>query len=577
MDSLATELTRRGHSVTDVTSAAGSPKADHSRNYTRIRVAVLNPLEAARCALPPVRPRSCHNPEARDSPGRRCPHPRLHLPRIGHRRRALPANISADPVGAHRAGRPRPLRLPTRSNRGDGDQGTGGEVLRRAGAVITYNDRVAEQLGQLCPSVAPRTILNGVDTERFRPPDEGSDGARAELGWDDGPRVLFVGRPVAKKGFMDAWGRYRGRTPASGSSSPERRAAAARHGKWRRSGGFRGSGWPRSTGPATLSSCPRGGGISLSAQEALASGLPLVMADDPGYAPNLVGAGPGVGGGDAASSAARDRPPRRPGVAGGGAPSRAAHAREAFSWVARRQDEAMYEGLCPQRGLSRRRPRSSPSGFRRARGIRRIDRTRPRSPPWGARSSSGPTRRDGSRCRDKGWRRGNRFRARGLRGQADGRELFDATELLSTPRSEATFSPSMKRSRPPNTTPPSQISYSPPGTENVLLSLPLPPGEKVYVLGIVQPHGVRRLEPDRDRGSDPGGDQEPAGPVHPPLADFTARGIAPASRSVPSGRCRTSVPGASRRSRLRSGRCCGRARIRRRDGWSRGRGEHQQV
>ena len=46
------------------------------------------------------------------------------------------------------------------------------------------------------------TIANGVDTAAYRPPEPGErEALRAALGWDERPRVLFVGRLVAKKGI----------------------------------------------------------------------------------------------------------------------------------------------------------------------------------------------------------------------------------------------------------------------------------------------------------------------------------------------------------------------------------------
>ena len=93
----------------------------------------------------------------------------------------------------------------------------------------------------------------------------------------------------------------------------------------------------------------RGEGFPLAAQEALASGLPLLLADDPGYAPNLAGAGPGVRtveelrrfrGALWPSSSATRRRSRRP--AGPPPPTR----REAFSWArAADQHEALYESF----------------------------------------------------------------------------------------------------------------------------------------------------------------------------------------------------------------------------------------
>jgi len=93
----------------------------------------------------------------------------------------------------------------------------------------------------------------------------------------------------------------------------------------------------------------RGEGFPVTAQEAMASGLPTVLADDPGYPDYVAGAGAGVrltrAEGPALAAALTellaDETRRR--AAGASA---AAHARATFSW-ARAADEhlALYERL----------------------------------------------------------------------------------------------------------------------------------------------------------------------------------------------------------------------------------------
>lgn len=354
VDSLAIELTRRGHSVTHVTSSAGSSKADPSLNYTRIRIAAINPLET-RVGVPyPLFSPSLLTNLRREIARADVVHTHGFI---------YPGSIIAAALSP-RTTPPTPMVLTEHVGHVPYDsaildrteavviRGLGVKVLRRSDAVIAYNARVADQLVRLCPSVTPVTILNGVDTERFHPPDEGERSRlRAELGWDDGPRVLFVGRPVAKKGFTDA----ARAVCAAGLPGIELVVVGA---------DSLPAGSPRQVTPLGWLSrerlaelyraCDamimpaRGEGFPLAAQEALASGLPLVLADDPGYAPCLAGAGPGAQAvGDSASFAAvlaellGDRP-----LLEGARRAAAAHAREAFSWDrSATQHEALYEDL----------------------------------------------------------------------------------------------------------------------------------------------------------------------------------------------------------------------------------------
>jgi D-inositol-3-phosphate glycosyltransferase len=167
--------------------------------------------------------------------------------------------------------------------------------VRLADAVVVLNDKVHDEVRRLAPKQRVEQIFNGVDTELYRP---AADGERAELrarfGWGDEPRLLFVGRFVAKKGVdlaLEAATRAGfpltlvgpGRAPAGvpstaqvlGPLPPEEvrllyRAADA----------------------FLLPS--RGEGFPVTAQEALASGLPVILADEPSYRPHVDGAGTGL-------------------------------------------------------------------------------------------------------------------------------------------------------------------------------------------------------------------------------------------------------------------------------------------
>jgi glycosyltransferase involved in cell wall biosynthesis len=173
----------------------------------------------------------------------------------------------------------------------------GRACVRAADAAVTYNDRVARELLDLAPGVSITHIGNGVDTSLFRPA-EGDERTRlrSELGWDELPRLLFVGRLVAKKGIglavaaatelagsceLVLAGPGRPETPLPphvrvlGEQPPEEIARLMR--------------------AADVFLLPsRGEGFPLTAQEAMASGLPVILADDPGYRSVLEGAGDGV-------------------------------------------------------------------------------------------------------------------------------------------------------------------------------------------------------------------------------------------------------------------------------------------
>ena len=137
----------------------------------------------------------------------------------------------------------------------------------------------------LAPVADVRTVPNGVDTERFAPPGDGEkDALRRRLGWDGRLRALFVGRLVQKKGIEVVLAAA-DRTPEvewvlAGPGSPPRTpppnvdvlgpvSPDAMHELYR---------------AADLLVLPsHGEGFPLSIQEAMASGLPVVAADDPVY------------------------------------------------------------------------------------------------------------------------------------------------------------------------------------------------------------------------------------------------------------------------------------------------------
>jgi glycosyltransferase involved in cell wall biosynthesis len=217
-------------------------------------------------------------------------------------------------------------------------------AARRAHALVAYNETVAGLLARLAPGRRVVRILNGVDGTRFRPPADAAERERlrASFNWDERPRVLFAGRPVAKKGFDVA------------------RAAAAR-------GGFAlvVAGAPEGPGslgvlePERMGEAYRaadvllapsyGEGLPLVVQEALASGLPVVVSDDPGYRDTLRAGSPGVtlAPRDAeAMAAAVGALLAAPALREDASVVAAAFARRAFSWTrAADEHEALYAEL----------------------------------------------------------------------------------------------------------------------------------------------------------------------------------------------------------------------------------------
>ncbi|HEY6139043.1 MAG TPA: glycosyltransferase family 4 protein [Thermoanaerobaculia bacterium] len=297
VDQLAREMVRRGHEVTHVAAASLRPGERHTSEqppYRLLRLPAWNPLERFLGVPYPIF-RSLR------AIVRAC----VASADVVHAHGMLYAGSRRALAEAQRLGRARVLtehvgHVDYRNRLLDAAERVairtaGSRSARAAQAIVTLSDRVEAQMRRLAPSARLLQIANGLDTETYRPPrgDE-RQRLRNELGWDATPRVLFVGRLVEKKGLQAALAAARagngelelviagpGRAPAAPhvthlGALPRQRVAEL----YRAADAF-----------LLLS---HGEGFPLTVQEALASGLPLVLARDPLYGEIAAACGPAV-------------------------------------------------------------------------------------------------------------------------------------------------------------------------------------------------------------------------------------------------------------------------------------------
>ena len=167
-------------------------------------------------------------------------------------------------------------------------------VLRRARAGIVLNSSVEEFLRGLgVPAERLRFLPNGVDTELFSPPAPGERATLRET-WQlppDEVLALFVGRFVPKKGYqalLEAAGPEYTIVlvggPAPDEPAPDGQVADGQ-GKVRVLGTLEQAQIADVYRACDVFVLPsQGEGFPLTVQEAMASGLPVVTTDDPGYA-----------------------------------------------------------------------------------------------------------------------------------------------------------------------------------------------------------------------------------------------------------------------------------------------------
>lgn len=291
IDALACEFARRGHEVTAVGARIeGLPSRPKPTAYEIIAVPAGNPLER-RLGVPlPFFSPTLFPVLAKEVARSDVVH--------GHGFLA-PATFAALALARLR-GDKGPLRLLTehvghvryKSRVLDHAEGAAIQTLGRgsvalAETVIVCSARVADELRRLHARTPVAWIANGVDVRRYCPPSaEERRLLRRERGWDSRPRVLFVGRFVAKKGIGLAVAAARegrgafelvavGPGASPGSDHPHVEILGAR---------------PSEEVAALYRACDAfllpssGEGFPLSALEAVASGLPAVLCEDPAYA-----------------------------------------------------------------------------------------------------------------------------------------------------------------------------------------------------------------------------------------------------------------------------------------------------
>lgn len=227
----------------------------------------------------------------------------------------------------------------------------GRATVRAAEGIVVVGTRVETEM-TASAHVPVARIENGVDLNRFRPANaEERRQLRKDFGWDEQPRVLFVGRIVERKGAPLA-------IAAAKLAGTFRLAIAGPGAADAADNSYDHLGAPDDdtlakiyrAADAFLLPSHGEGGFPLTAREAMASGLPVILRDDATYRAAL----------DPAPAGVRFVAPEPRAIAGaiaevlalaaGARDGVAAYAREHFRW-SRTVDEHLrfYERLQAQR------------------------------------------------------------------------------------------------------------------------------------------------------------------------------------------------------------------------------------
>jgi len=300
VDRIARELTTRGHSVTHVASASVRPDELPLREmppYEVVRLPALNILER-RAGLPypvfePVSlvrtlRRACRTADVIHAHGMLYASSAAAL--LLTRRSSDAVRVLTEHAGMIRYSHAA-MNLIERA----AITTIGRATVRAAEGIIVVGTRVEKEM-EVMAHVPVVRIENGVDLNRFRPANaEERRRLRKDLGWDEEPRVLFVGRIVERKGAPLAIaaaklaGTFRLAIAGPGAAGPT-------------DGAYDHLGAPDDDTLATIYRAADAfllpshgeGGFPLTAREAMASGLPVILRDDVTYRAALDPAPAGV-------------------------------------------------------------------------------------------------------------------------------------------------------------------------------------------------------------------------------------------------------------------------------------------
>ncbi len=295
VDALARELVDRGHDVVHVALTPAGQAAASPASYLCTDVRCLNALERRLDVPYPISGPDLVRQLDRELSGADVLHAHgfLYLPTLAAypiaARKRIP-RVLTEHVG-HVPYRNPVLDLAERAAIAT----IGRSVVRASDAAIVFNESVRELVAGLGPATRIEWIDNGIDVDFFSPPEPDERGRlRAGLGWDGRPRVLFVGRAVKKKGLELAIRAVNLADGAfdlvvAGSDEPCPEPGVEVRGIMPREE-------LRSLYRAVdaLIVPARGEGLPLTVQEALSSGVPVVMTDDPGYRATFVEIGESV-------------------------------------------------------------------------------------------------------------------------------------------------------------------------------------------------------------------------------------------------------------------------------------------